>query len=159
MNLLALSVWLLIGFADEPCQTIETTVSGDSMEGILWNGQKITAYTRACGVPNRYDHLLFTHPSKPNAIVKQIWGMPGDTLRIGDKNQLFINSVEAKTPFGRPYILIRLARNKLRMLEGKPLEGYLVLGHPGSEDSTRFGLIPAKSVLGYVKRDEPYAGN
>jgi len=140
----------------EPCSVIETTVSGNSMQGLLWDGQKITVYTPACGSPKRYDYMLFSHEETPNAVVKQIWGMPGDELRVGDNGRLYINEEGAKTPFGRPYVLIGFSRKRLKKLEGKPLDGFVLLGHPGSLDSSRFGLIPEDTILGYVKRDQPY---
>lgn len=158
MAMFAAMLWLSIVLAEEPCNIIETTIVGNSMQGILWDGQKITVYTPTCGKPERYDHMLFTHAETPNAIVKQIWGMPGDMLRVAANGRLYINDIEAKTPFGKPYVLVGFSRKRLKRLEGKPLEGFVLLGHPGSGDSGQYGLIPIESVLGHVKRAEPYAG-
>ena len=156
MNVFAVLLWASVTFAGEPCEIIQTTITGNSMQGILWDGQKITVYTPSCGKPERYDHMLFTHASRPNAIVKQIWGMPGDMLRVGKVGHFYINDIEVKTPFGKPYILDRFQRKQLRKLEGKSIEGFFLIGHPGSEDSVRLGLIPTKIIMGYVKRDQPY---
>jgi len=159
MGLLAASLWLYFAATTGNCATIETTVTGNSMQGILWNGQKITVYTLGCGEPQRYDHLLFTSEETPNAVVKQIWGMPGDMLRVDDGGKLYIDDVMAKTPFGRPYVLIGFSKKRLKKLEGKPLEGFILLGHPGGLDSARVGQVMSKSVLGYVKCNQPYAGD
>lgn len=138
------------------CTTIDTTVSGDSMQGILFNHQKITVYLPACGTAQRYDHLLFTNEETKNAVIKQLWGLPGDTIRIAENGRLFINEVAVITPYKKPYILLGYARTKMKRLEGKPLDGYLVLGRPGSLDSARIGLLHEDQILGFVKRDEPY---
>ncbi|PCI64639.1 MAG: signal peptidase I [Kordiimonadales bacterium] len=140
----------------EKCSTIDTSIKGDSMQGTLNNGQKITVYLPACGKPARYDHLLFTNEETGSAVVKQIWGMPGDTVEVLKKNRLFINGVLALTPLKKRYVLLGFAKKRMKRLEGKPLEGYLVLGHPGSLDSARVGVIAEKNMLGYVKRDQPY---
>lgn len=126
------------------------------MQGILNHGRKITVYLPACGKPARYDHLLFTSTESDGAVVKQIWGLPGDTIEVLKKNGLFINGVEALTPFKKRYVLVGFSKTRMKRLQGKPLEGYLVLGHPGSLDSTRMGVVMEKDVLGYVKQDEPY---
>jgi len=156
MSLIGMLMMLSGLLGDEPCKMIETTVSGSSMQGILWDGQKITVYTAGCGVPARYDHMLFTHTETPNAVVKQIWGMPGDMVQVSPKGRLYINDVEAKTPFGKPYVLIGFSKKRLKKLEGKPLEGFILLGHPGSLDSSRVGLVLEENILGYVKREKPY---
>lgn len=156
MTFFAALLWLVAAQQSETCEAIQTTVSGNSMQGILWNGQKITVHTLPCGSPRRYDHMLFKHKTRPNAVVKQIWGMPGDTIRVADNGKLYINDVEAKTPFGKPYVLIGYSKKRLRLLEGKPLEGFILLGHPGSEDSAQLGLILQDEILGYVRRDQPY---
>ncbi len=158
MAIVTAFLWVSLLLAEAPCTVIDTTITGDSLDGLLWDGQKISVHTPGCGRPSRYDFMLFTHPSRPNAIIKQIWGMPGDTLRIAQNGQVLINDVAAKTPFGKPYRVLRFAKKRLEKLSKKPLEGYLLLGHPGSEDSARFGLITDDVILGYVKRDKPYDG-
>lgn len=140
------------------CEIIETSVMGDSMQGILWDGQKISVHTNGCGTPSRYDHLLFTHADAPNALVKQIWGMAGDTLRVDENGRIYVNDVEVKTPFGRPYVLKRFEKKRLAKLVNEPLKGFLVFGHPGSIDSAEIGVISEANVLGFVKKDQPYIG-
>jgi len=156
MVILAAFLWMVVAQQGEPCEIIQTTISGNSMQGILWDGQKISVYTPACGTPQRYDHMLFQHESRPNAVVKQIWGMPGDRLRVAESGRLYINDIEVKTPFGKPYVLIGFSKKRMRKLEGKPLEGFILMGHPGSEDSAQLGLISGDAILGFVKREQPY---
>ncbi len=140
----------------ETCETIETTIAGDSMQGVLFHGQKITVYTPACGAFERYDYLLFTNEQTPNAVVKQLWGLPGDIIKVARNGSFTINGVQAMNPFKRPYILMGAYKTRLRKLQGRPLDGYLLLGHPGSLDSGRIGLVDKSKIIGFVKRDEPY---
>ena len=139
----------------EKCETIETTIAGDSMQGLLWDRQKITVYRPSCGEVQLYDYLLFTHKETPNAVVKQLWGRPGDILEVLPTGHFTVNGVKALTPFKKAYKLMGAYRTKFKKIQG-PIEGYLVLGHPGSLDSVRVGLIPQKHILGFVKRAEPH---
>jgi len=125
------------------------------MQGLLWNKQKITVHSFGCGKPERYDHILFTHTETPNAVVKQMWGMPGDTMRVEDDGTFYINETQVMTPFSKPYVLIGAYKTRFKKLEGI-LGGYMLLGHPGSLDSARVGLIPKENFLGYVKKAQPY---
>lgn len=157
MLLFSTLLWASMLLEGETCETIETTISGNSMQGILFDGQKITVHTPACGAFELYDHLLFTHEETPNAVVKQLWGKPGDTIKVNRTGSFTVNGVKAMTPFGKPYVLLGAYKTRFKKLEGKPLEGYLLLGHPGSLDSARMGLIPEENIIGFVKREEPYS--
>ncbi len=139
--------------AEEGCITVETSIDGSSLEGKLWPGQEITVFDLSCGMPERYDYVVFHRADDMPQVIKQLWGLPGDTLEVTGKNRFLINGVEAKTPFGKPYILLGSARTRFRKLEGT-LDGYLVLGHPGSVDSTRLGLIAKWDIVGYVPNRE-----
>lgn len=143
--------FLLSFSAIEPqeCVKIDTAVSGSSMAGLLWEGQALEVWSRGCGAMARYDHAVFLHKDRNGPIIKQIWGMPGDTLAVLPNGQFTINDVVAKTPFGKPYYLLGSARSRFTKLTGK-IEGYLLLGHPGSDDSARLGLIAEADILGYV---------
>lgn len=138
----------------EDCVNVETSVSGNSLDGQLWQGQKIIVQGLGCGDPARYDFLVFTTsdaaPSEP-FIIKQLWGLPGDTLIVHDNGRFEINGVPAKTPFGKPYVLLGSAKTRLGKITG-PLDGYLVLGHPGSVDSAQVGLILRQNIIGFVAK-------
>ncbi|MFC3052922.1 signal peptidase I [Kordiimonas pumila] len=143
---------------EDTCTTTETTISGNSMQGLLWDKQNITVYSFGCDTPSRYDYILFTHPETPNAVVKQLWGLPGDILRVEDDGHFYINDVMVMTPFSKPYLLLGAYKTRFKEIEGI-LDGYMLLGHPGSLDSARVGLLPESSFLGYVKKAEPYDGH
>ncbi|WP_262695770.1 signal peptidase I [Kordiimonas aquimaris] len=136
----------------DDCVRVNTTVSGDSLQGQLWEGQDIEVLGFGCGVPERYDYIVFRVNGNTQPIIKQLWGMPGDMVEVSRKGRLHINGEEAKTPFGRPYGLLGSARTRMKKLT-KPLDGYLVLGHPGSIDSAKIGLLTKRDLLGYVPAD------
>ncbi len=135
------------------CVTVETSIDGSSLQGQLWQGQAITVYGKGCGQPERYDYVVFRAADFAPQIIKQLWGMPGDTLVVLTNGRFQINGVEAKTPFGKPYVLLGSALTRFKKLEGA-LTDYLVLGHPGSDDSARLGLIRERDILGFVPRDK-----
>lgn len=137
----------------EECITVETTVEGNSLEGQLWPDQEITVLGWGCGSPERYDYIVFEVEDREAQVIKQVWGLPGDELKLLEKGKFSINGVEAKTPFGRPYVLLGYAKTRFKKIEGK-LTGYLVLGHPGSVDSTRVGLIEKWDIFGYVPQEQ-----
>lgn len=155
----ALLITMLFGMASDAvadagdCVTVETSISGSSLQGQLWQGQAITVYGKGCGQPERYDYVVFRASDSTPQIIKQLWGLPGDTLAVQTNGRFHINGVEAKTPFGRPYVLLGAARTRFQKLEGV-LTDYLVLGHPGSDDSARLGLIAERDILGFVPRDK-----
>jgi len=125
------------------------------MQGLLWDGQKISVHSMECGAPERYDYMVFTHPETPNAVVKQIWGMPGEQVTVTGDGHMIVAGETVLTPFGKPYRLIGYARKRVTKLSKKPLAGYFVLGHPGSLDSARLGLVGEEAILGYVKKETP----
>jgi len=157
--LLSVVILLSVLVDPTPCEIIETTITGDSMQGILFDGQHITVHTTACGGFQRYDHVLFTHDETSNAVVKQLWGMPGDIVEVKKNGSFTINGVKVLTPFKKTYVLLGAYKTRMKKLAGRPLEGYMLLGHPGSLDSVRVGLIPEENIIGFVKRDEPHIEN
>lgn len=133
------------------CVRIETTIDGSSLEGQLWQNQAITVLGLGCGTPARFDYVVFRVEDSAPQVIKQLWGLPGDRLQVQDNGRFLINDIEAKTPFGKPYVLLGSSRTRFKKLEGE-LNGFLVLGHPGSVDSARIGLIAENNILGYVPR-------
>lgn len=142
-----------IAVGDE-CLVTETTVKGDSLEGLLWPDQAIKIHSLGCGFPERYDYVVFRSTEAELPVIKQLWGQPGDTLTVLDNGRFEINGIEARTPFNKPYRLLGSARTRLLKLVGQ-LDGYLVLGHPGSVDSARVGLLSKIEILGYVLKNPP----
>lgn len=149
MLALVFATMISLNIMDDECVRIHTTVSGDSLQGQLWAGQEIEVLGLGCGVPKRYDYIVFRVEGDDRPIIKQLWGMPGDVVEVAENGRFTINGVQAKTPFSRPYVLLGSSRTRIGKLE-KPLTGYLVLGHPGSIDSSKIGLIAEANILGFV---------
>ncbi|UTW58275.1 signal peptidase I [Kordiimonas sp. SCSIO 12603] len=142
--------------SDTSCEITTSSVTGNSMQGILWDKQAISIRSMGCEGFKRYDHLVFTHEETPNAIIKQLWGFPGDTVTVHKDGSFSVNGEKAVTPFKRTYKLLGAYKTRLKKMETEgPLKGYLVLGHPGSLDSARVGLISEGQILGWVSNTEP----
>ena len=138
--------------APNECLITETTVEGNSLQGLLWKGQTIKIHSLGCGFPERYDYVVFRSSEATLPVIKQLWGQPGDILNILENGRFEINGTEAVTPFKKPYRLLGSARTRLKKIAGE-IDGYLVLGHPGSVDSGRVGLLSKADIVGYVSRD------
>ena len=147
-----LALFFLQG-AELPCEPIEKDIVGKSLEGQLMPGQTVHVLPIACMEPRRMDFVVFTDDESQNLVIKQVWGMPGDTFSVAKNGGRFVNGEQALTSFDRPYVVNRFFKKKLKKFEGV-LEGYLVLGHPGSLDSGRIGPISKDVMLGVVKRSE-----
>jgi len=131
------------------CLITETTVQGNSLQGLLWPGQEIKIHSLGCGFPKRYDYIVFRSDEAELPVIKQLWGQPGDILTLLDNGRFEVNGVEAMTPFKKPYRLLGSAKTRLKKVAGE-IDGYLVLGHPGSVDSGRIGLLSKADIMGYV---------
>lgn len=137
----------------DACAPIEKKINGTSLQGQLFPNQKVTVVRPDCRALQRMDFVIFTSDESENLVIKQIWGMPGDILSVGDRGHVFVNGEQTLTPFDKPYFLKPFFRKRLKKFEG-PLEGYLVLGHPGSLDSGRVGPIPYEDIVGVVEQEE-----
>lgn len=144
--------------ADTDCFVVDKEIEGTSLNGLIKPGQEIQIYSPDCVQPARYDYIVFRTRVSDHLVIKQVWGLPGDSLEVRDDGSMYINGVKALTPYDRPYILMGLDRRKMKAHEG-PLTGFLALGHPGSIDSGKLGLIDAADIVGVVKREEGRARN
>ena len=140
--------------AQTECVITETSVEGNSLQGLLWPGQEIKIHSLGCGFPKRYDYIVFRSAEAKLPVIKQLWGQPGDILTILDNGRFEINGNEAVTPFNKPYRLLGSAKTRLKKVAGE-IDGYLVLGHPGSVDSGRVGLLSKADIVGYVLATAP----
>jgi len=152
MKLILTALLMMIAPSDKDCVISETSVEGTSLQGLLWQDQMIKVHSLGCGIPSRYDYIVFRSDEAKLPVIKQLWGKPGDVMRVLDNWRFEINGLEATTPFKKPYRLLGAARARFKKLEGE-INGYLVLGHPGSVDSARVGLLSASDILGYVPQD------
>ena len=137
------------------CEPVLTPVNGNSLAGILFSGDEVPIYPITCRTPQKQDLLVFRTEIGGTKYIKQIWGLPGSTLTIVDKNRVDIDGARVRVPDGRDLRLTRLQRMTVGDIEGR-LEGYYVIGVPGSLDSNQFGVVPTAMVIGSVpKADVP----
>ena len=144
---------LLAAGQDTGCEPVEKQIVGKSLEGQLMPGQTVHVLPIDCFEPRRMDFVVFTDDESKNLVIKQVWGLPGDSFHVDSRGGLYVNGEQALPSFDRPYMVNRFFKKKLKKFEGT-LEGYLVLGHPGSLDSGRIGPIGKDVMLGVVLRDE-----
>jgi len=143
-------------------KTEEKIVIGESLAGLIESGStvRILYGYYDCHEIEREDIIIHNHPGNPNPIIKIAKGLPGDTIHLGKSNNasgwnILINNEIIKNSYGQPYVLDE-TRHKMISLYEKDYKGiipenaYLILGNVagGSLDSSRFGLVDRRDVLG-----------
>lgn len=162
----ALLVALLYGLGNGAGQNrIEyRQVLGTSLSGLVSPGEIISlelGYYDSQPV-KRLDLVAYAYRGAHNPIVKIVKGLPGDKFEVEsmeDGCTIHINSGVLKNSLGDSYRFSVRACDMLRLYERDfssviPRNSYLVLGNlqTGSQDSSRFGLISGKDILGRVER-------
>jgi signal peptidase I len=133
---------LIITFLVQPAK-----FEGTSMSPALNNGDRIFLGKQIDRI-DRGDIVAFWYPDNPSqTFVKRIIGLPGETLRIDSRGQVFINGV----PINEPYLRPEGNRYPRAMLDTfiKP-HYYFVMGDNRdiSNDSRSWGLVPEKYIYG-----------
>jgi signal peptidase I len=135
---------------------------GQSLHGVFENGdpgELAVGYYR-CHVVERGDIVGYQYAESQAPIAKIVRGIPGDHLEfraVGNLWHLNINNATALTTRGESYLLDSWGVSMLQSyVEGSrniiPQDTYLLLGNlsSGTLDSTRFGLIAGKDILGKI---------
>ena len=142
-------------------KTVTAIVRGNSMEGILKDGQEVPVLQNyyACNKVERGDIVVYNFPSSP--IVKKVMGLPGDTFAIkasGSGWNIVVNGKPLVTSDGTSYLLPDATSKMLALYATSdkgviPPDGYMILGNvpTGSQDSTSFGLVSKTDFIGKVK--------
>ncbi|MDE6845269.1 MAG: signal peptidase I [Lachnospiraceae bacterium] len=127
---------------------MRTSVIGDSMEPVLFNGQEIlmNRVVYRLSLPKRGDVVVFLPNGNQNShyYVKRVVGLPGETIQIKDGN-VYINGVllEEDDSFDK-MIEAGIAENELVLASDE----FFVLGdNRNSSEDSRSGNV------GAVKRD------
>lgn len=135
---------------------------GDSMAPRILPGQVLTviADPGRCLPLRRGDLVLYSDAGHPDApLLKAVRGLPGDRLAVardpGGLYRIVVNGLELNNSTGAPYRLEKRVSKMLRIYEKGyrgviPAGAYLLLGEAatGSRDSTRFGLVGRKGIVG-----------
>jgi len=142
----------------------EKIVRGNSLTGLIENGEtvKILFGYYDCNPIEREDIVAYNYKGNKNLIVKIVKGLPGDRFELKRTREgwnILINNETLKNSEGENY-LIESNKYELLSLYGEdydnliPNETYLILGNlvSGSVDSTKFGLVDRKDILGKVVR-------
>ncbi|MFZ4648211.1 MAG: signal peptidase I [Patescibacteria group bacterium] len=144
--------------------TIEGTVTGDSLFPLLKDGEKVKiqmGYYSSSTVPVREEIIAYDYAGSEIPIIKIIKGMPGDAWRLeksGTDYKIFVNNKVLKNSEGLEYLI---PENKVKVLQlyadtypNLPKGAFLILGDKisGTTDATAFGLVDLDDVLGRVNR-------
>jgi len=138
------------------------TVRGSSMEGLFAPGEeiKIAKGFYACNEIKRGDVVVYNFSGNENPIIKNVKAVPGDLFALKEQEgswTIEINGNNLKNSADELYLLGEKEHQMLSLYEkdyqGKiPPETYLILGNipSGTMDSSRFGLVGKKDILGKV---------
>jgi signal peptidase I len=133
---------LIVLFVVQPVR-----VEGSGMSPTLNHGDKVFMGKQFNEI-QRGDLVIFWFPNEPSqSFIKRVVGLPGDTLRMDESGQLFIN----KQPTDEPFLSPDRNRTARAIPETyiKP-HYYFVMGdnRDASHDSRSWGLVPQKYIYG-----------
>lgn len=121
-----------------------------SMEPNFHEGERVivfkAAYWSWIGQPHRGDVVILKAPDESDGdYIKRVIGLPGDTIEIV-QGTLYVNGVKLNEPYVKNPFTYSMAKTVV------PQGSYFVLGdnRNPSNDSHRFGPLPAKNILGRV---------
>lgn len=159
-------VFMVAGDANCVVKREKRMVRGESLHGILEDGEEIQLLIGYynCHEVERGDIVAFKHVSNGEApIIKIAYGIPGDTwdIKPGSRERyldIYVNGEQLKTVEGVAYGLFpqqaKLLQLYIKDRNGViPKDSYLLLStHPGGgNDSTHWGLIGRRSLVGKVR--------
>ena len=133
------------------------------MRGIIAEGEEVALMTGFYNCNNvlRGDVVAYHYAGNDSYVVKQVRGIPGDSIQL-EKNDssewsIVVNKEKLKTVSGQSYSLRDsqkgLLESYIESYKGTlPEDAYLLLGTSafGSADSTQFGFIGRKDIAGKI---------
>ncbi|MCK5289445.1 MAG: signal peptidase I [Candidatus Aenigmarchaeota archaeon] len=137
-------------------------VNGISMEPIISDRQEVTILKGyySCNPVERNDIIIYSYAGNKNPLIKIVKGIPEDTFELrktGSSWNIIINDEILMNSQDTPYLLDKREYGILSLYEKEykgiiPGNTYLLMGNlaEGSLDSTRFGLIDKKDIIGKV---------
>jgi signal peptidase I len=141
----AVTAVLIVVFVVQPVK-----VEGTSMQPRLENDERIfvNKFIYNFDPIKRGDIVVFWFPDDPSkSFIKRVIGLPGETIRIDQRGQLYING----HPMDEPYLSPERNRYPRPIPDTyiKP-HYYFVMGdnRDASNDSRSWGLVPEKYIYG-----------
>jgi len=147
---------------EKDCQikTLLEEVIGDSMSGIVESGEKIKVLENyyQCHPVQRNDIIIYQHPNGQR-LIKIVKALPKDKWQLKEEEdgyQILVNDQILTNAQQVPYFIPKersaILKLYVRDYPVIPENTYLILGNKieGSLDSTRFGLIDKKEIIGKV---------
>lgn len=143
------AAWLLVIYVGQ-----RTEVDGGSMEPTLFDGDHLIVDKLSYRLhePERFDIVVFPFQHEENTFyIKRIIGMPGETVQIDEKGNVYIDGKILEESYGREII-----RADRRGLAAEPIklgdDEYFVMGdnRNNSSDSRvkAVGNIKRKDIVG-----------
>jgi signal peptidase I len=141
----------------------ERIVRGSSLSPLIEDGQvvKVIFDYYECNEIERGDIVLYSYAGNEAPLIKIVKGIPGDKFNLQEAEggwHILINGETVKNSEDIPYLISGKRYQMLSLYEKEYLNGiadnaYLILGNipSGATDSTRFGFVSAKDILGKVK--------
>lgn len=129
-----------------------TEVSGSSMENTLSNGDNLIVdkISYRFHEPERFDIIIFPYQYEEDTYyIKRIIGMPGESIRIDNAGNIYVDGEILKESYGRENISDPgIAKDEITLDENE----YFVLGdnRNNSSDSRdpSVGIIQKKDIIG-----------
>ncbi len=135
-------------------------VQGSSMTGIVESGGKVIVLENyyQCHPIQRNEIIIYQHPNGQR-LIKVVKALPQDSWSLKEKDsgyQIVVNNQVLTNAQQIPYLIPKEKSAVLRLYTKDyptiPENTYLILGNniEGSLDSTRFGLVDKKEIIGKV---------
>ncbi len=85
---------------------VNAVVDGSSMESNFSDGQKLftSRISYSLHEPERFDVIVFQLGSDNYYLIKRIIGLPGETVRIDESGQIYINDQKLDESYGKETI-------------------------------------------------------
>lgn len=136
-------------------KTERVIVSGSSMEPLISAGENLTHITNYYNYNpiNRNDIITYNSSQNENLLIKKIVGIPGDIFEYKN-SRVYINNKSLQNSQNKVYTI---NSNMLKLYAENypeiPKNSYLIMGEriKGTQDSSQFGLVSKKNILGKIE--------